>query len=256
MNDYDDITPKDAPPTYQEAILLPPTPANRPTSRPPAPYPPRPYPQTQSVRPSSSSNPPLPERPNAENLYTNNPNLPWKYPKGVFCQYCKNTGFNAKKNGKICKDCWKRFYANKHAYNPNPNLTFKYPKGYICTKCNNTGIKLKNGLSCKDCYEFFSPRNLATYSNSYSAPNFNIMQRPFAPTMVTTQMAPLKVLPGDPRIGGVLCGRCRGSGVVLVLFFDDELCPVCNGVGRIINSFPHLAPPPQTRPFGYNGPLR
>lgn len=47
--------------------------------------------------------------------------------------------------------------------------------------------------------------------------------------------APLRVRPGDPRIGGVLCGRCRGSGLVRD-FLDEETCHVCRGLGRIIHT--------------------
>lgn len=44
------------------------------------------------------------------------------------------------------------------------------------------------------------------------------------------------VAPGDPRIGGVLCYRCGGSGSIedlMSLFFGDDECPVCGGAGRI-----------------------
>jgi hypothetical protein len=53
------------------------------------------------------------------------------------------------------------------------------------------------------------------------------------------------VLAGDPRLGGVLCGNCKGSGRVVALLFFDDNCPMyvsplytanlcsCRGVGRI-----------------------
>jgi hypothetical protein len=31
---------------------------------------------------------------------------------------------------------------------------------------------------------------------------------------------------GDPRLGGVLCGNCKGTGRVVELLFFDENCPV------------------------------
>ena len=54
----------------------------------------------------------------------------------------------------------------------------------------------------------------------------------------------LIVQAGDPRLGGILCGNCKGTGRVFVLLFDSN-CPVylslvnlltysCHGVGRII----------------------
>ncbi|KAI8996456.1 hypothetical protein BD414DRAFT_201633 [Trametes punicea] len=38
--------------------------------------------------------------------------------------------------------------------------------------------------------------------------------------------------PGDPRIGGRLCWRCGGSGKTSFFIFDEDICGVCNGVGR------------------------
>ena len=40
------------------------------------------------------------------------------------------------------------------------------------------------------------------------------------------------VRPGDPRIGGTMCYKCLGSGVVQFLIFED-VCVVCGGVGRV-----------------------
>lgn len=36
----------------------------------------------------------------------------------------------------------------------------------------------------------------------------------------------LVVPAGDPRLGGVLCGNCKGSGRVVSLLFFDMNCPV------------------------------
>jgi len=35
----------------------------------------------------------------------------------------------------------------------------------------------------------------------------------------------LVVPSGDPRLGGILCGNCKGTGSVSVLFFEST-CPV------------------------------
>ncbi|KAM0787519.1 hypothetical protein ACM66B_003590 [Microbotryomycetes sp. NB124-2] len=42
------------------------------------------------------------------------------------------------------------------------------------------------------------------------------------------------VRPGDPRIGGRLCYRCGGDGVVMGFLFDQDTCPMCFGSGRIL----------------------
>ncbi|CAH6723775.1 proline-rich protein Hua1p [[Candida] jaroonii] len=250
------------PPTYEEAIGLnsppygstgnsyqaPNTSQNH--SRPPIPPP---HPPTMPSRP-----PDQPPRPSENDIYTANLSLPWRYRKGVFCKRCKNTGY--KPDGKYCTNCWEQYYLRKNAYNPNPNLHWKYPKSYYCSKCNNTGTKTKNGRSCKDCYERFAPRNGVRVSSSTSydlfgsttttnfftpgpssanysgpIPNQFFNQFPGGPPPGQFQSPPpppIRVRPGDPRLGGALCGRCRGSGVVHFLL-DEDLCPVCSGVGRL-----------------------
>lgn len=182
-----------------------------------------------------------------DHAYNPNRDLPFQYPVRYLCDECDNTGY---RKGKACSDCWKRFHRRDQAYNPNPNLPFRYPPGYICRKCNNTGIKVKNGLSCQDCYASFGPRNTASYvpSSSYSESIFDSL---FGSTTTTTTYystsgPPLQVAPGDPRMGGVLCGRCRGSGQISV-FLDTDLCPLCHGTGRIFTAGP--APGP-AQPFG------
>lgn len=174
-----------------------------------------------------------------------------------------------------------KYYIKTTAYNPNPQLPFKYPKKYLCEKCNNTGKKVKNGKTCQDCYERFAPRNSYQSMSSYNSSPFDFFggtqtlttyvpaqpsyhpmgpQMGMGPPMMGGYApmgygpppphppgAPIRVNPGDPRIGGVLCGRCRGSGMVHFLL-DEELCPVCQGVGRILNSpkppQQHYQPPP------------
>lgn len=273
------------PPSYEDAMNDPPAMPDRPTgssvhdSTPPAlPQRPastqhsrtssssysRPYPTQSIPQHSNNNNRPPPSRPGPssppnDDLYTANPNLPFRYPKGYFCQKCKNHGF--KKTNKVCLTCWSKFYLNKHAYNPNPNLNFRYPTRYFCEKCNNTGIKQKNGKTCKDCYDRFAPRNaVPTISNYSSYDPFDIFGS--SSTTTTTMYypngpsgpgpggppgpppgPPLRVYPGDPRIGGQLCGRCRGSGVTH-FFLDEELCRVCGGVGRILQGGPSPGPRP------------
>ncbi|KZS94876.1 DnaJ-domain-containing protein [Sistotremastrum niveocremeum HHB9708] len=43
----------------------------------------------------------------------------------------------------------------------------------------------------------------------------------------------LRVLPGDPRIGGVQCRRCHGTGLDSFLVIFEETCSACNGIGRV-----------------------
>lgn len=262
MKSYDDDTnSSEAPPSYDEAISEPSTGSySRPIPAPP--HPPRPVDvrPPQPPRPSGSSqlnqsttghlaSSRPPRNSDTSSLYTSNSNLPFQFPKGFLCQKCRNSGYKVK-NGKICRDCWNRFYLRDNAYNPNPNLPFKYPKRYLCDKCYNSGRKMKNGLSCKDCWEMFSPRNnyqpvssMQSFNPFSFTSTFNI--RPVGPygpgPTPPSSLPPMRVNPGDPRMGGSLCGRCRGSGLV-TFFLDDELCPVCNGIGRIFGGQP-MQPP-------------
>lgn len=240
----------DLPPSYDEAVhsssssnsnrpnhsLQPPAPPARPqTNRPPPPPPPS-HPPTSS---SSSSN---------ANLYTNNLNLPFTYKRGYYCSKCKNSGY--KKNGDICHKCWQTLYLNQNAYNPNQkNLPFTYPKGYYCSKCRNTGYKLKNGKSCQNCWESFGPRNSYSFVSTNYQPSY-FGNTTFVPMGGGPPVPNAKrVAPGSPELGGILCGNCRGQGMVHFLF-DTELCPVCGGLGRVFTAppppLPQHPPMPQT----------
>lgn len=120
----------------------------------------------------------------------------------------------------------------QHPYQYNMNNTLQtsqnqsrlpwvYPPGYYCQKCGNTGYRIKDGLQCKKCWRQFA-RNSRPMINA-------INYGPPAPFGFNT---PLILSPGDPRIGGYPCAECRGTGRVRFLL-DQEICPVCRGVGRI-----------------------
>jgi len=42
---------------------------------------------------------------------------------------------------------------------------------------------------------------------------------------------------GDPCLGGTLCWRCEGTGMVSLLNFDEttRTCDVCDGIGRVFS---------------------
>ena len=243
----------DRPPTYEEAVSTSATGSStygRPVPRPP---PRRYYGDSNPERPSSSCVGSSASSIDTGSLYTSNADLPFRYPRGYFCKKCSNTGYKHKKDRK-CHDCWKKFYLRDHAFNPNRHLPFQYPRNFLCEKCENTGFKLKNGKSCKDCWEYFGPRNnyqtVATPYSSFPFSDLMFTNKFLVPAPVPMgqgpSMPPIQVQPGDPRIGGTLCGKCRGSGIQS-FFLDEDLCPVCGGLGRIINVPP--PPPPQGMPY-------
>jgi hypothetical protein len=131
-----------------------------------------------------------------------------------------------------------------------------YPRGYWCKKCHNTGVKLKNGLSCQDCYSRFARQN----SNVQYVPPPQVMSYGWSPlgplgyggyggygyggyggygyrpttTIITPVGPPGRVVqPGDPSIGGILCGNCRGRGQLYDLL-GDYPCGTCRGIGRLL----------------------
>lgn len=101
---------------------------------------------------------------------------------------------------------------------PQGRPHLQYPPNFFCRKCHNTGVKVKKGTSCQDCWDRFGVQTNAQLIPSNYAPVF--------------QMPPRVVRPGDPSIGGVLCGRCRGKGYISD-FFSQSSCPICHGVGRV-----------------------
>lgn len=120
-----------------------------------------------------------------------------------------------------------------------PKLPWTYPKGYYCTKCGNTGYKIKNGHSCKKCWRKFAPLNSPNngvqivYGNVHSGYNPAGYPVYMPPQQFQQPGMPLILKPGDPRIGGVLCGECRGTGRIRFIL-DEKICPLCSGVGRIM----------------------
>ncbi|KAG5359146.1 hypothetical protein CJU90_3881 [Yarrowia sp. C11] len=135
-------------------------------------------------------------------------------------------------------------------YGPRPqggpapnNPLLHYPRGYHCPKCDNTGIKKKNGKSCQDCWGMFARPNQQVINVQGPQQQYNPFPFfPFSPPPPTQQTRiiaapgappPVVVQPGDPRLGGQLCGKCRGRGLVYDWFSGDETCYVCKGVGRV-----------------------
>lgn len=118
-------------------------------------------------------------------------------------------------------------------------IPWTYPTGFFCPKCNNTGYKTKNGKSCKSCWRRFAPKNNVNmaptgYSSYFQSSPIYPTYQPIGP-MAPMQQRPLYVRPGDPRIGGMVCGNCRGTGRIRFIL-DEDICPLCNGLGRILNN--------------------
>ncbi|VEU20133.1 DEKNAAC100939 [Brettanomyces naardenensis] len=193
LNTYDpnSAIPTDAPPSYEQAMSDPSIDVNQPQSANYA----RPTVSAPPARPQLPVRPPVNTA--AQDLYTNNLNLPWRYPKGYYCKKCKNTGYD--KKGKRCKKCWE-LYGKSHTKPSNAYLPPARPRPPAPppVPLNPAVVRLPPGR----------------------------IVRPFYGSQGATV-----VQPGDPRIGGQLCPRCHGRGQVH-FFLDMETCPVCGGLGR------------------------
>ncbi|GJN89223.1 hypothetical protein Rhopal_002202-T1 [Rhodotorula paludigena] len=145
-----------------------------------------------------------------------------------------------------------------------------YPVGKdVCYKCSNTGYKPFDpytGCVDKPSWAFCWQKHGKPYTSalrhslSPSSPPPPNYQRPLR-LLQTPQTRPpppqvvvgsgygfgggpppammrgagtLVVRPGDPRMGGMLCRRCGGDGLVPGLFlFDEVTCEACRGAGRV-----------------------
>ncbi|GAA6019097.1 hypothetical protein JCM8202_000677 [Rhodotorula sphaerocarpa] len=143
-----------------------------------------------------------------------------------------------------------------------------YPVGKdTCWKCSNTGYKPFDPASgyrgddpnhpCRNCWKKYGRPYTAAMRiglenpTSPVPPNYQrplrLLQtpadRPTAPNVIgTTSGIPyvpldtntIVVRPGDPRIGGILCRKCSGTGLMMGPFiFDETSCDRCNGAGRV-----------------------
>lgn len=176
-----------------------------------------------------------------------NNTLPFLYPPGHRCSKCKNTGFKMHCN-KVCHDCWDPFYLRTNAYNPNKTLPFQYPMGFVCDICTNTGYDPRSGLTCESCWMTFAtprPGSDQYLSQTFLSPPITgidpiqmlfgtngIFSGANASIFTTVSTGSSQAMsPGDPRIGGIRCHACSGSGHVGSL--NAGICPVCIGVGRV-----------------------
>lgn len=196
-----------------------PPPPNRPPQKPPRPYSSS---NTSSAASSTSHLRPQQRPPNSVKPPNNNngrPPLPWVYPKNFYCPKCNNTGYKLK-NGKSCRSCWRTFCPkNPINYNMGPTSSSFYVSPAI-------------GMP-PQASPYIPPTNNYGYGYGYGYGYPPMPMSPIPPPQQQQQQRPLVVKPGDPRLGGVLCGECRGTGRVSFLL-DEDLCPLCNGLGRII----------------------
>ncbi|KAF8327779.1 uncharacterized protein EI90DRAFT_3220548, partial [Cantharellus anzutake] len=159
------------------------------------------------------------------------------YPNGHECHKCHNIGYKNLDPGHPCRKCWQKYgkpysgpYLQTDWKNPPPNYQRPLPK-FTSSSQTSSQAPLQSQSQ-------WMPNPALQARNSQYAPQ-SFGPHPNRPTttfMSGGQPPPgaLVVGPGDPRIGGTLCSACDGEGYLRgFLFFDNETCWRCNGVGRV-----------------------
>ncbi|ODV95074.1 hypothetical protein PACTADRAFT_50893 [Pachysolen tannophilus NRRL Y-2460] len=231
------------PPSYEEVLneetgsssSARPASSVRPSTRPPARPPAAVEASQSSQKLSGNSVPPKHSQQShnsstdASDIYTANLDLPFRYPKGYFCKKCKNTGYKLK-NGRVCKDCWKKFRPDIYygpSYGSSPNSQYVPPQTPMASQIPFAAIPTSGPGPYVPPFPGM---------NSYNGTNNGYMGSPAAVPGMSPGPPPPNarvVKPGDPAIGGSLCYKCGGKGLV-PFFLDEEICNACNGLGRIL----------------------
>ncbi|KAK9458593.1 uncharacterized protein V1516DRAFT_656959 [Lipomyces oligophaga] len=139
---------------------------------------------------------------------------------------------------------------NSQGYTYAVNGRLRYPSGYWCEKCNNTGYKLSNGHECGSCFRRFAIPQNTNLNVQYLPPaSSSYFPSPYAPNSYHVPPGgsygpngSRVMMAGDPSLGGILCGACKGRGYIHEaglgsfmgsLMGDEITCPKCRGVGRL-----------------------
>jgi hypothetical protein len=158
-----------------------------------------------------------------------------------------NTGFKNFDPTHPCRKCWERYsrpYVGAITYTPWSN---SFASG--SSSRSNTHFQrplpafrppqhlLRSSVSQSHIHTQPQSQHARSVSSLNFPPPPRIQYTFFpSPYATSTPHAPSPgntvVRPGDPRIGGTMCYKCLGSGVVQFFIFED-VCVVCGGVGRV-----------------------
>ncbi|KAG7450758.1 uncharacterized protein BT62DRAFT_928036 [Guyanagaster necrorhizus] len=155
------------------------------------------------------------------------------YPTGFECDKCRNTGYKQNDPSHPCRKCWAKYskpFTGALTYtdfSPESRATGNFQRPLPSYHSPQSSSNFRP-----------APPNLG-YQPSYITPHRGFLPppRPMVTQLNGFNQAPRGsvVYPtGDPRIGGRLCWRCEGSGLISFLFLEDN-CPVCGGIGRTFN---------------------
>ncbi|KAK7038889.1 hypothetical protein VNI00_010523 [Paramarasmius palmivorus] len=168
------------------------------------------------------------------------------YPSGFTCEKCHNIGYKHADPSHPCKKCWHKYskpYTGAITYSDftsnagaGSGKTFQKPLPVLRPPQHSHSQAIHNN------HNHNSNNNNGGWSG-YPGANAHY-NRPVAPPLPPRPgFAPMGygpappgaatlVRPGDPRIGGRLCWRCGGDGLVNVFLWEEQ-CPACGGTGRV-----------------------
>ncbi|KAK4056033.1 hypothetical protein OIO90_003028 [Microbotryomycetes sp. JL221] len=164
------------------------------------------------------------------------------YPKGFICSKCSNTGYKPFRNrpgddpNHPCKQDWKKYS--------------KPFKGALVISTNEPPDNYQRPLRLPPIPQRPTPLPYgSTAPNMMGSSPYGVQPQFHHPPPPAMYGAPspvghgwgnnvpaggaIVVQAGDPRIGGRLCYKCGGDGLVMGFLFDQDTCPMCHGTGRI-----------------------
>ncbi|KAL0065852.1 hypothetical protein AAF712_007155 [Marasmius tenuissimus] len=173
------------------------------------------------------------------------------FPKGYACRKCNNTGYKHADPSHPCKRCWRKYakpfngalmYSNFSSdASGGSGSTFQKPLPIRKPPHHSPpppppGPGPSNGYPGSAAHHQRPPPLPPRPSFApmgYGPPPPQHPQMVFAgPGYTPYPPGANLVRPGDPRIGGRLCYRCGGDGLVDMLFWEER-CGVCGGTGRV-----------------------
>ncbi|KAF9266883.1 hypothetical protein L218DRAFT_955985 [Marasmius fiardii PR-910] len=176
------------------------------------------------------------------------------YPAGFVCKKCHNIGYKDADPKRPCKKCWPKYakpFSGALSYSDfssnastGSGSTFQKPLPMRTQAQNHSGPGLSSGYPGATHHQQYYHQNHPPppppppplpHRPSYG-PYVPPPQHPSivlaSPGYLPRAPGAIVYQPGDPRIGGQLCWRCGGDGLVDMLFWEDR-CDTCGGTGRI-----------------------
>ncbi|KAG0704606.1 hypothetical protein DFH29DRAFT_801557 [Suillus ampliporus] len=167
----------------------------------------------------------------------NNGNLLVYHNKDHICAKCKNTGYKSYDPSHPCRKCWDKYgkpYVGALTYTPWSSESSSRTSKFQRALPRFTPPQASQLSPQPSCYTGGPPPGVppqvpAPYGQHLYVHNPIIGMGEYPPVPHA-----VPVRPGDPRLGGEFCWKCRGTGTLPLLIIDVRPCSVCGGIGRIL----------------------